>query len=112
GEVGAARLVLQLEEGQRAPGRERVDDRPRREHDRRAEHRPDCRPNHLTCRVNGAVRILPSTSVCRKSRQMPGTGTRTPTGSLPGVDERPVTCVAPRKLVQPDAPGAQTCVWK
>src|SRR5262249_40691956 len=112
GQVRPAGLVLELEDGQALPGRERVDDGARREDDAPPQHSPDERPRHLTCRVKGAVRILPPTCVCKNSRQVPGTGTSTPTVSLPGVAEVPVTFVAPRKLVQPVAPGAQTCVWK
>src|SRR5579884_3082812 len=66
----------------------------------------------VTFSVNGAVRTWPSTRHWRNSRQVPGTGTSTPTVSFPGVDELPATLVAPITLEQPVAPGAQTCVWK
>ena len=55
---------------------------------------------------------FPSTRVWRKSRHLPGAGTRTPTFSFPGVAELPVIFVPPSTLVQPVAPGAQTWVWK
>ena len=67
---------------------------------------------HLTSRVKGAVSTRPFARVCRNRRHVPATGTSTPTRSFPGVVELPLTCVAPRMLVQPLAPGAQTCVWK
>ena len=56
--------------------------------------------------------MCPFTWHWRKSRQVPATGTRTPTVSLPGVVELPVTFVAPSALVQPTAPALQTWVWK
>src|SRR5581483_9946331 len=65
-----------------------------------------------TWRVKGAVRIRPATLHWRKRRQVPGAGTSTPTVSFPGDDEVPVTFAGPRMLVQPVAPGEQTCVWK
>src|SRR5439155_9447437 len=111
-ELRAARLVLEPEYGERLPGRKRVDDRARRDDDAGGEHGPDRRADHLTWRVKGAVRIFPPTCAWRNRRQVPGTGTSTPTVSLPGVVDLPVTCAPPRKLVQPVAPGAQTWVWK
>ena len=46
--------------------------------------------------------------------QAPGAGDRHEDADrqLAGRDEVPVTRVAPSALVQPFAPGAQTCVWK
>src|SRR5581483_10581825 len=111
-EVGAARLVLQLQHRERLPRCEGVHDRACGQNHRGTEHSPDGRADHFTCRVKGAVRMWPPTSTWRKSRHVPATGTSTPTVSLPGVAERPVTRVAPRKLVQPLAPGSQTWVWK
>ena len=88
--------------------RELVDDPAGREHDERADGEPERRGAgdgpHATRSVNGAVRTCPFTWHCRKSRQVPGTGTSTPTVSLPGVVELPVTFVAPSTLVQPPRP--------
>ena len=67
---------------------------------------------HDTFNVNGAVTTRPSTRVWRNSRHVPGTGKSTPTFSLPGVVDVPVTFDAPKMLVHPETPGAQTCVWK
>ena len=55
---------------------------------------------------------LPVHLALEERRQVPATGTSTPTVSLPGLVELPVTFVAPSTLVQPLAPAAQTCVWK
>ena len=74
---------------------------------RRRSHAPQ-----RTLSVKRAVMTCPSTRHWRKSRHVPATGTSTPTVSLPGVEERPVILVAPRVLVQPEAPGEQTWVWK
>ena len=62
--------------------------------------------------MNGAVITRPSTRDWRNSRQVPASGTSTPTVSFPGVVDVPVTFVPPSALVHADAPGAQTCVWK
>jgi hypothetical protein len=78
---------------------------------RRGDPRRRHRALHRTRKVNGAVRTWPSTRHWRKSRHVPATGTRTPTESLPGVDDVPVTLALPSRLVQPLAPGAHTCVW-
>src|SRR5919197_318210 len=61
------------------------------------------RRSHRTSRVKGAVKTWPSTFVCRKSRQVPLTGTSTPTVSFPGAAERPVTLSPPRTAVQREA---------
>ena len=50
---------------------------------------------HATFSVNGAVSTCPSTCVWRNSRQVPATGTSTPTVSLPGVVDVPVTFAVP-----------------
>ena len=47
-----------------------------------------------------------------KSRQVPGTGSKTPTRNWPGLVALPVTRVEPRTLVQPVIPAEQTRVWK
>jgi hypothetical protein len=62
--------------------------------------------------VNGAVSTRPSTFVWMNSRQVPATGSSTPISRSPGVLDVPVTWAPPSVLVQPWAPGAQTCVWK
>ncbi len=65
-----------------------------------------------TWSVYGAVTTFPSRRNCRKSRQVPATGSSMPTFSCPGVVEVPVTRAPPSTLEQPLAPGAQTWVWK
>ena len=62
--------------------------------------------------MKGTVSTFPLILHWRKSRQVPEAGTSTPTFSLPGVFEVPVTLAGPRTLVQPLTPGAQTWVWK
>jgi len=74
--------------------------------------RLDCTAGHRTTSVNGAVSMRPSTLHCRKSRQVPGTGSRTPTRNCPGLVALPVIRVEPRTLVHPVIPAVQTCVWK
>src|SRR5205823_2223555 len=69
-------------------------------------------PSHPTVSVKGAVNTRPSTLHWRKSRQVPPTGSSTPTRRCPGLVTVPVTRVGPSTLVQPLTPAAQTCVWK
>src|SRR5262249_10150623 len=111
-EARPAGLVLEVQrEGARV---QRVDERPRAEHDQRGRPSPRSEAlQSLTGSVYGTVTTLPPFGLnCRKSRHVPPTGTRTPTCRLPGVAEVPVTRDPPSTLVQPAAPGAQTCVWK
>ena len=80
----------------------------------RGEHSPASavaltRPTGST---NGAERIFPPALSCRNSRHVPESGRRTPTVRWPGVAELPATLLPPKTLVQPPAPGLQTCVWK
>jgi len=64
--------------------RDRVRNAPRQEDDeRRGEEPGEC--FHVTTRVNGAVSTRPSTLHCKKSRQVPGTGSKTPTRNWPGL---------------------------
>src|SRR5581483_968418 len=65
---------------------------------------------YVTWSVYGAVTIFPPSSICRKSRQVPGSGSSTPACRIPGVVEVPTG--ARVRLEQPTAFGAQTCVWK
>ena len=71
------------------------------------------RSAHATFSVNGAVSTCPSTWVWRNSRQVPATGTSTPTVSLPGVVELPVTFAAAEQgSCSRWRRALQTCVWK
>ena len=47
--------------------------------------------------MNGAVRTRPWTRICRNSRQVPPTGSRTPRVSLPGAVAWPVIRAAPEQ---------------
>ena len=80
----------------RRPEQRSVRERRRRQRQRcggdRAE---DDGASHRTCNVNGAVSTWPSTRHWRNRRHVPATGTRTPTVSLPGVEEVPVTFAPP-----------------
>src|SRR5947208_3803217 len=91
--------------------RERVRNAPCQEDDERRGEDPG-EYFHRTPRVNGAVSTRPSTLHCKKSRQVPGTGSKTPTRNWPGLVALPVTRVEPRTLVQPVIPAEQTWVWK
>src|SRR5439155_4788592 len=82
------------------------------EHQQRHGARPGESAFHLTCSVNGAVRIRPRSWNWRKSRQVPATGSSTPTLSFPGPAGRPTTLAPPKMLVQPGVFGPQTWVWK
>src|SRR6266576_6109418 len=84
--------------------RERVRNAPCQEDDERRGEDPG-EHSHRTTRVNGAVSTRPSTLHRKKSRQVPGTGSKTPTRNWPGLVALPVTRVEPRTLVQPVMPA-------
>ena len=104
---GPTRPVLEQSRGRAR--REGIGDGAREQDDQRSStgpaHGSERATAHRTFSVKGAVRTWPSTLHCRKSRHVPGTGSRTPTRSCPGRVALPVTRVGPSTLVQPVIPA-------
>ena len=86
--------------------RERVGEPARGEHEQRDRAEPEeAARSHRTRSVKGAVDDAAAVWNWRKSRQVPATGSSTPTFSWPGPAGRPTTFAPPRMLVQPGVDG-------